>query len=181
MHHATKDGRVGLVFTWVEATDIITDGTAARKGHARVKGAGFIDVDDGPRQNPVIGGSAATVFARDRRGGGELDGRAAGQRRQANPAEDEGDPAGRDRLSGCLITPRRATEGQDGRTTTTPLDEADDAQAFTESGVLETFVRIPRAIGIRPNQFETTAAEGDVFVRPGRAHATVGDINHGVI
>ena len=180
---AAEDGRVGLILTGVQRTDVALGraGRGERKiGRERTR---VIQVDDGPRQDAAVHGAGRAAFTGQGRRVGELDGSAAGERRQADAAEEHGDARGGSGLDRGVITPGGAAEEEDRlREGEVLLLEADLAEALEERRVGEVLDG-RQAGGGRADQVQRGAAEGDVPVGTAAdaAHAALVEVHDAVV
>ena len=178
---AAEGERVGLVLTGIQRTDVVV-GPAGR-GERKVgrEGARVVQVDDGPRHDAAVQRAGRTAFAREGRGGGELDGSAAGERRKADAAEEHGDARGGSGLDRGVITPGGAAEEEDRlREGEVLLLEADLAEALEERRVGEVLDGRQTGRG-RTDQVQVAAAEGDVAEGAAGAHAALVEIHDAVV
>ena len=180
---AAEGERVGLVLTGIQRTDVVV-GPAGR-GERKVgrEGARVVQVDDGPRHDAAVQRAGRTAFAREGRGGGELDGSAAGERREADAAEEHGDARGsRGRVLGRgVVAPGGAAEEEDRlREGEVLLLEADLTEALEERRVGEVLDGLQTGRG-RTDQIQVAAAEGDVAEGAAGAHAALVEIHDAVV
>ena len=181
---AAEGRRVDVILGDVQRTDVAVGAAGGGEGQIGREGARVVQVDDGPRQDAAVLGAGAAAFTGEGRGVGELDGSTAGERRQADAAEEHGDARSRARgLGRSLVTPARAAEEEDRlREGEVLLPEADLAEALEEGRVGEVLDGRRAGAG-RTDEVQRGATEGDVAEGAGAraAHAALGEVHGAVV